>query len=135
MKIGDKYQFKNSRGEMETRTWIESVLDMQRYFDDNVYCPDTGFRLSKKDKYEDLWMSVPTREQRLLFDSINSILPEWEFLFQPEHYGNIIISRPGSHGNDLLEFMRYTDAIMPDEVLNDYIDGLDPITDQYDPQY
>lgn len=120
---------------METRTWIESVLDMQRYFNNNVYCPDTGFSLSKKQNYEELWYSLPTREQRLLFDSINHVLLEWEFLFQPEHYGNLTISRPGSHGNALLEFSRYLDSKMPDEVMWDMIDNTDPITDQYYPEY
>lgn len=66
MKLGQHYIYKDRQGRDQEKIWIESVLDLQRYFDENVYCIDSGFCLAKGRNFPKLWKTVDSRIQKLL---------------------------------------------------------------------
>ena len=55
MKLGQKYSFKDKNGNEREVIWMQSVLDMERYFNHNVFCSYSGFSLVKEDELGAIW--------------------------------------------------------------------------------
>lgn len=55
MKLGQKYIFKDENENEREVVWMESVLDMKRYFTHNVFCPVSGFSLVKENELSSIW--------------------------------------------------------------------------------
>ena len=72
MRIGEKYLYKDRNGNYQKSIWIESCLDMARYFNDNVLCPNTGFSLVDSSRLKILWKDLDWREKRLIYIEIFS---------------------------------------------------------------
>lgn len=55
MKVGQKYSFIDKNGNERETIWMESILDMRRYFTHNVFCPFSGFSLVKENELNKIW--------------------------------------------------------------------------------
>ncbi len=55
MRIGQKYIWKTPSEEEWKSTWIGSIVDVERYWKNNVFCPYSGFCLvnSQEDKEQE----------------------------------------------------------------------------------
>lgn len=59
MKIGQKYIWKDRTGKEWDSLWIGSILDVERYYKNNVFCPVSGFclvgsQIDKEKEYNQL---------------------------------------------------------------------------------
>ena len=116
MKLGQKYSFKDENGNEREVLWMESVLDMKRYFTHNVFCPYSGFSLVKESELTDIWDRLDT----VIHEKINKVC--YIDGRNPIEKSELIYISSGAFKKGLEIFSDYLDSKMPQEVI-DEIDG------------
>ena len=129
MKEGQKYWYVDDYGEQHTRTWIGSILDYQRYFAGNVYSVHSGFSLVRENEMKDVWSKLDRRYQRNIED-------QERYTSSPslmEDVGSELFWLT-PNGRTMQSLSNWFFECMPDNVLNDYVEGMDTITGEYYPE-